>query len=401
MKKRSIYHRSYLIIFILILSVFFLSTCIDHDEKKAVSEIKSADTTTIDFEDFAGASSCAGCHKDIYDNHIKTAHYLTSAEVSDISVKGNFDSGKNEYAFNRSVLVRMEKRNDAYYQVEYFRDTLKKEKRMDIAVGSGTMGQSFLNWQDNHLFQLPITYFSAARAWSNSPGFPDRVVFNRVITSRCLECHTTFAKVISEAHKEPEEFDRNKIIYGIDCEKCHGAAAEHVKFHTAHPGDTSAKFIIDPATFSRQQKLELCAMCHGGRLQKLKPSFSYIPGEKLSDYFLVDTFPPRTDVIDVHGNQYGLLRASKCFKMSGMTCNTCHDPHKNDRGKLAMYSQKCISCHGELNSIGGATHRRLGAQVKTNCVDCHMPLQDSKAISVFLEGDAKPTAAKIRSHFIR
>jgi len=373
----------------------------DNDQKKSLAEKKSADTTAINFEQFAGSSSCAGCHKDIYNTHIKTAHYLTSAEASDISVKGDFTAGKNEYAFNRSVVVKMEKRNDGYYQVEYFRDTLKKERKMDIAVGSGTMGQSSLNWQENHLFQLPITYFSAAHSWSNSPGFPDRVVFNRVITSRCLECHTTFAKVISEAHKEPEEFDRNKIIYGVDCEKCHGAAVEHVKFQAEHPGDTIGKFITNPATFTRQQKIDLCAMCHGGRLQKLKPSFSYTPGERLSDYYNVDTLPPRTDIIDVHGNQYGLLRASKCFRTSDMTCNTCHDPHKNDRGKLALYSEKCMSCHSDLNSIGGVTHKRLGMQVKTNCIDCHMPLQESRVISVLLEGDKEPKAAKIRSHFIR
>jgi hypothetical protein len=84
-----------------------------------------------------------------------------------------------------------------------------------------------------------------------------------------------------------------------------------------------------------------------------------------------------------------------------MTCNTCHDAHKSQRGELSFYSQKCMSCHTDLNVIGGVTHRRLGMQVKTNCVDCHMPLQESKVISVFLEGDIKPTAAKIRSHFIR
>lgn len=373
----------------------------NNDQKKSLAETKSTDTSAINFEKFAGSSSCAGCHKDIYNTHIKTAHYLTSAEATDISVKGDFTAGKNEYAFNRSVVVKMEKKDDGYYQVEYFRDTLKKQRRMDIAVGSGTMGQSSLNWQNNHLFQLPITYFSAAHSWSNSPGFPDRVVFNRVITSRCLECHTTFAQVRSEAHHEPEEFDRNKIIYGVDCEKCHGAGAEHVQFQSEHPGDSTAKFIINPATFNRQQKLDLCAMCHGGRLQKLKPSFSYVPGDRLSDFFLVDTFPPRTDVIDVHGNQYGLLRASKCFIKSDMTCNTCHEPHKNQRSELALYSQKCMSCHGDLNAITGATHRRLGMKVKTNCINCHMPLQESKVISVLLAGDDVPLAAKIRSHFIR
>ncbi|HUQ67534.1 MAG TPA: cytochrome c3 family protein [Flavitalea sp.] len=401
MKKQSLYNRPFAIIFILILSIFFFSTCIDRNGKPSLDEATSSNTAIINFEDFAGSPTCAECHKDIYNSHVKTAHFLTSAEASDIFVKGNFDAPKNEYAFNRSVVVKMEKKNDQFYQVEYFKDTVRKKRRMDIVVGSGTMGQSSLSWQNNYLFQMPITYFSAAHQWSNSPGFPDRVVFNRVITSRCLECHSTFAKTISAPGKEPEEYDRNKIIYGVDCEKCHGPAAKHVKFQSEHPQDTTAKFIINPASFTRQQKLDLCALCHGGRLQKIKPSFSFTAGDKLSDYFLTDTFPPRPELIDVHGNQYGLLRASKCFQLSGMTCNTCHDVHKNQKSQPALFSQKCMSCHGDLNTIGGATHRRLGMQVKTNCIDCHMQVKPSKAIAVFLPGDNVLTSAQIRSHFIK
>lgn len=373
----------------------------DRNSSETIAKINFADTAATRFEDFAGSASCAGCHKDIYNNHVKTAHFLTSAEASDVFVKGSFDTGRYKYAFSNSVVVKMEKRKDGFYQVEYFNDSVKKAKRMDIVVGSGTMGQSSLSWQNNHLFQMPITFFSAASEWSNSPGFPDRVVFNRLITSRCLECHTTFAKPVSTPGTEPEQFDRNKFVFGVDCEKCHGPAVKHVKFQTEHPGDTTSNFIINPATFTRQQKLDLCALCHGGRLQKIKPSFTFNSGDKLSDYFLTDTFPPRPDLIDVHGNQYGLLRASKCFKMSDMTCNTCHDVHKNQKSQPAVFSQKCMSCHGDLNTMGGVTHRRLGMQVKTNCVDCHMQMQPSKAISVFLPGAKIPTAAQIRSHFIK
>jgi Cytochrome c554 and c-prime len=389
------------IIVVLFFSVFFLSTCIDREGAEQVTASGSSDTSSINFEQFAGSSTCQGCHKDIYESHLHTAHFLTSGVANDSTVKGSFSMGSNGYAFSESVAVKMEKRNDGFYQVEYFNGEKKKEKRMDIAVGSGTMGQSSLTWQDNHLFQLPITYFAAADQWSNSPGFPDRVVFNRVITSRCLECHTTFAKTISDPGKEPEEFDRNKFIYGVDCEKCHGPAAQHVQFQLEHPEDTIPRFIINPSRFTRQQKLDACALCHGGRLQKTKPSFSFTAGESLSDYFLVDTFAPRPDLIDVHGNQYGLLRASKCFKMSDMTCNTCHDVHKNEKGKAELFSQRCMSCHQDVKSLGGATHKRLSMQVKTNCVDCHMPLQPSRAISVFLPGDKVPTAAQIRSHFIK
>jgi hypothetical protein len=43
--------------------------------------------------------------------------------------------------------------------------------RFDMVIGSGVMGQSFLTWRNNKLYQLPITYFTAADQWSNSPGF--------------------------------------------------------------------------------------------------------------------------------------------------------------------------------------------------------------------------------------
>ena len=118
MKKQLLYYRPYLVIFLLIVSVFFLSRCIDHDGSGNADETNSTDTATIHFEDFAGSSSCAGCHKDIYDSHLKTAHFLTSAEANDLFVKGNFDSDKNQYAFNKSVVVKMEKKDDGFYQVE-------------------------------------------------------------------------------------------------------------------------------------------------------------------------------------------------------------------------------------------------------------------------------------------
>lgn len=352
-------------------------------------------------KEFVGSATCAGCHKNIYQDHLRTAHFLTSQPAVAEFTKGHFEPGKNSYAFNKSVVVAMEKRDTAFYQVEYYREREKKAMRMDIVVGSGTMGQSSMYWRDNYLFQLPITYFSAADQWSNSPGFPDRVVFNRVITSRCMECHSTFAKTISEPGKEPEEFDHNKIVYGVDCEKCHGSAAKHVQFQIEHPSDTFARFIINPATFTRQQKLDLCALCHGGRLQKTKPSFTFTSGDALKDYFRLDTAVPDPEKIDVHGNQYGLLRASKCFIKSDMTCNTCHDIHKNEKKQTIVFSQRCMSCHNTEHSNFCGMAKVIGKNIVSNCIDCHMPLKPSKAIAVFLPGSNAPTAAQIRSHYIK
>jgi hypothetical protein len=77
-----------------------------------------------------------------------------------------------------------------------------------------------------------------------------------------------------------------------------------------------------------------------------------------------------TATLDVHGNQYGLLTVSQCFiKSEGLTYSTFHNPHKNQRDQLKQFSQKCIGCHQ-----GATIHKfDLKDQMKTNCIDCHMP----------------------------
>jgi nitrate/TMAO reductase-like tetraheme cytochrome c subunit len=231
-----------------------------------------------------------------------------------------------------------------------------------------------------------------------------KAVFNRPITSRCMECHSTYVNTISAPGKEPESFDGASIVYGVDCEKCHGPAAAHVAFQSQHPTETKGKFIINPASLSRQLQLDACALCHGGRLQKTKPSFEFIAGDKLADYFTFDTTAPNPSTIDLHGNQYGLLRASKCFRMSEtLTCNTCHNPHEKEKGKPALFSQRCISCHNNNDHGNGKLCKMsasLGSAITANCIDCHMPAKPSHAIAVYLPGANEPTAALIRSHFI-
>jgi hypothetical protein len=395
MKIFAPYFRSFLTIFIVALAVIFFAQCIHPDKEQAPL------TPTVSINQFAGSASCIQCHKSIYDTHLHTAHYLTTRIAEEKFINGSFNRDSNMFAYDTSHFVAMEKRDSGFYQVGYSNGIEKIARRMDIVIGSGTMGQSFLNWNKNFLFQLPVTYFSAAHQWSNSPGYPNKIIFNRPITSRCLECHTTFAKTLTDENATPEAFDRNQIIYGVDCEKCHGPAAEHVAYQTQHPTALKAKFIINPAHLTRQQNMDLCASCHGGRLTKTKPSFQFKAGDKLADFYEVDTTAPNTNSIDVHGNQYGLLRASKCYRMSDtMTCNTCHNTHENEKGKTTLFSQRCITCHTVEHGNFCTLKTASGINLKSNCIDCHMPLSPSRAIAVFLTGKAEPTAALIRSHYI-
>jgi hypothetical protein len=104
--------------------------------------------------------------------------------------------------------------------------------------------------------------------------------------------------------------------------------------------------------------------------------------------------------MDVHGNQYGMLAASKCFRLSEMTCNTCHAPHENETGKKEIFSQRCISCHSEPKKTACTKIGHDDKLLQTNCIDCHMPEQRSRAIMVLLQGENIPTPAFMRSHYI-
>lgn len=392
------YRSSAIIFFVILLCVMLLTQCIDHGKNNSTTTVNSK------YNDYAGSAKCMTCHKTIYDSHLLTAHFLTSAVAAENNIKGSFDTGKNNFVYNNGGLISMEKRADGYYQVAYINGEEKKKQRFDIVIGSGTKGQSFAAWVNENLVQLPITYFTSVHQWSNSPGYPNKMAFNRPITSRCLECHATFVQSLSEPDKIPEAFSRNQMLLGVDCEKCHGPAAKHVDYQTQNPGDKLAKFIINPSTFTRQQSLDLCSLCHGGKLQKTRPSFSFTSGNSLADYFLIDTTPKNTDNIDVHGNQYGLLAASKCFRMSKtLTCVTCHNAHANEKGQVATYSMRCLNCHNDKQSgtkICKMTHS-MGEAISKDCISCHMPEQPSMAISVLLQGAQTATPALMHTHLIK
>jgi hypothetical protein len=91
---------------------------------------------------------------------------------------------------------------------------------------------------------------------------------------------------------------------------------------------------------------------------------------------------------DVHGNQVGLLRQSKCFRNSPeMSCSTCHNIHRVEQDLAAM-SARCATCHQ------APRHKRtLQAE---NCIDCHMPLLPSKVITFRTPGSE--LAQQYRTH---
>jgi mono/diheme cytochrome c family protein len=138
--------------------------------------------------------------------------------------------------------------------------------------------------------------------------------------------------------------------------------------------------------------MDVCASCHSGAGKLLAPALSFVPGKVLDDYLYVPYVPDAS--VDVHGNQVQLLTSSRCFRNSAMTCITCHDVHKPQRD-AAAFSQHCLTCHKAEDCGKFPT---LGAKIANNCVDCHMPLQESEALVSDTNG--RKIKPRVRNHRI-
>lgn len=381
---------------LILLSIIFLSTC-----------ISKTTSTEPDLrgEAYAGSIQCKNCHRQVYDNYIHTAHFNTSSDSLPEIVQADFEPGRNSFEFNDSVEVTMEKIGGKFFQSYYRNGEKKFSHPFDIIVGSGRKAQTYLYYNDRKkMSQLPISYFMTQGAWANSPGFPlEDAKFDRNVPSYCLGCHSSFVEV-KQTYKGvvmQEEFEKNKLIYGIDCERCHGPGIAHIEYHTDHPEEKQSKFITKIQTLNRIQKNDMCALCHSGFRDVQQSLFSFKPGNDLSNFYIPDYGRVDTVNLDVHGNQTQLMMASKCYQVSNnLTCNSCHNVHVKERDNTALFSNRCINCHKQVDHSFTSTDKNFNDIAQNNCIDCHMPLKASNAITMLSNGKTNADPDYIRNHFI-
>ena len=327
---------------------------------------------------------------------------------------------KDPFYFLDSTHISIEEKNNTLFQSL---SSPARSEKFDIAFGAGIKAQTYGYWKEDKLYQLPLTWFTGLDTWANSPGFPaTHARFNRMITSRCFECHASYIKRDFEPSGPlavREVLGRNSIIYGIDCERCHGPALEHVRFQQDNPTIKTAKFITRITSLGRGQQLDLCATCHSGNDRETQRSlFTFVPGDTLA-HFYYPTFGEKTAEPDVHGQQLQMLHGSKCFAGSELTCSTCHSTHAT-RQTTAAYVTKCLDCHrnsGHATVAAQATaaaqaaataqataHTTAAAQATAvttaTCIDCHMPLVTSKTIVLNNGAGAKTIPYLLRTHKI-
>jgi hypothetical protein len=361
-------------------------------------------------DQYAGSKACVRCHQTVAGSYAHTSHFHTSSTVDDNSLKKLIGPVRNRFYFTDSSYVGIEEKTTGLFQSDFTGGQKKESQRFDIAFGSAEKAQTYAYWKESMLYQLPLTWFSGLGSWANSPGFSARHArFDRVIVSRCFECHASYITkeyIQTGSLSVSEQLDKNSIVFGIDCERCHGPAASHVRFQQDDPTVKTSKYITPIRSLTRQQQLDICASCHSGNDQSTQKNiFAFVPGDTLSHYYYPDFAGSAGNEPDVHGKQLQLLRLSRCFQKTDITCTTCHNPHQPEQNATTAFVASCMDCHQSSAHATGILKdneqkKRDFNLAGASCIDCHMPLQSSKTIYFNNGAESKNIPYFIRTHKI-
>lgn len=347
---------------------------------------------------YVGPDACRECHAELVETQSATAHFLASAPADSQTVMGPFVAGRDRLA-TRDPAKELVMQQDGQTLRQALvlrapdRDVVLRSGDFDIVLGP-VKGQTYLYWRYDVLCQLPASYIKDGDTWAYSPGYPEGVpYFDRVIKPDCMECHATvFENVLPDRIVKTD-----KAILGVTCEACHGPGENHVRARRADPQGSETPPMTHIAGLSRDQQVEACGYCHSGIKpdSRKRPAFSFRPGDRLADFFELEANDTGATP-EVHGNQMGLLQQSRCYRESAdLTCTSCHDPHRRQRGQLLQFAERCLGCHQDLDR-----HPQVAADtdLRSGCVDCHMPLVNSQLIDV-TEGGHRHNFA-VRNHRI-
>jgi predicted CXXCH cytochrome family protein len=336
--------------------------------------------------EFADSSQCATCHPNEAEAYKRTGMGRSFFRPATENTIEDYKSKNTLYHVASDRHYTLIERNGRFYQRRHQigfdgKPANVMEDEIHYVIGSGNHARTYLHLTDQKKFvELPIAWYSENGGyWGMNPGYDwkHHSDFRRKITMECVFCHNGYPETRTDSDRADMEavFPGNNPE-GIDCQRCHGPGAAHVK-------SPDASNIINPARLSRVRNLEVCMQCHLETTSAPLPYavrrfdrgvFSYKAGEPLADYMIHFDHAPGTghdDKFEIASSVYRLQK-SLCFQRSEMTCTTCHNPHDIPRGEAATerYVGVCQSCHGEAISQLNAAKRH---PLSGDCLGCHMP----------------------------
>jgi hypothetical protein len=335
---------------------------------------------------YAGSASCKECHERDFERWSHDWHARALAPATAANVAGDFGS---RHFRGRSSEAWMSRKDGAILMRTRNREGQLADYPVSWVIGGKRMQDSVTVMPDGRWQVLPVYFhvtgggawvdYNEAKQGHVTPDHPFFWTnFRRTANKECIECHATGIDVRYDrvAHTWSTELTDP----GVACEACHGPGARHA--------ETKAKSdIVRPDHLDKERALSICARCHGPRdplFPLLDANDQFRPGERYDDRYQALVI---TDGTERSGEYFAdgrpssstfetqALLQSRCYRMGGATCLTCHtsphaaEGHGDDELKAGTRDVSCRNCHASVATQGIAHSHHKNA----TCLDCHMP----------------------------
>jgi predicted CXXCH cytochrome family protein len=319
---------------------------------------------------------CARCHQAIYDSYQQTAKAHASGLALPALIPGTFTHAPSGITYQ--VFAKTDEAVMSYNRLaDSPKGELHGQRQLELFVGSGHRGRTYLYRQDTRWYELPINFYTRRNTWAMAPAYDNAQTMPAPlpVDPNCLHCHAT--DIQPSLPNAKNRFATTPFLQGgIGCNACHGDPAQHL----AQQGHGA---ILNPARMPVAQRDSACIQCHlEGDAVVYRPGKSlakFEPGQDLADtaVYFVKASSPGTGARAT--SQYEALLRSACKRVAGdkLTCTTCHDPHFTPAAadRVQYYRAKCLTCH-TAPAIAQTHHPE-----QPDCAKCHMLAQSTTDIS--------------------
>ena len=216
---------------------------------------------------------CATCHSEIARTYAQTGMGRSFYRPQPRAMVEDFTRGNPFFHRPSGTWYAMVQHDGQYFQRQWRvspagQEIHVQESRIDYVMGSGNHVRSYLHrTARGALTELPLAWYAEkGGTWAMGPGHDrDYMLPPRTIAYECMFCHNAYPRIPAghdEAGSEP--LYAGDLPEGIDCQRCHGPGANHVRIaQTAGSSvDAIRKAIVNPARLPGERQMEVCMQCH-------------------------------------------------------------------------------------------------------------------------------------------
>ncbi len=310
---------------------------------------------------FVGAQVCGACHAEQFAQQAQSAH---AGSLSPAALHPLASSFTPATALRRGRFQLTYAAAPNELRVRIADGEEEEETPLEWAFGAGGQAVTFVSRLDEDTYvEHHFSYYSAAKSFAATPGHDGRAAGSlrealgvpyetfspRSEIMRCFSCHSTGKLSLGR------NFELQPAELGVRCEACHGPGEAHAEAVRRADMDAARAALVNPGRMDPQEQIAFCGNCH-------RPPASENEAIDWRDPWNVRHHPL-------------YLSRSRCFLGSGngLSCVTCHDPHRSVLRKApAYYNSRCAGCHtASSHPPNPATCKTAGS---VGCSSCHMPV---------------------------